>query len=156
MTLNDQTIHDDKAKPILPGTVLFACTHNMIRSPMAEGLMKSLFPNKVFTDSCGIGAGVPDGFVMNVMDELGIDMSNHQPKSFDDLEDEYFDLIICFSDVSHEKAVIFAEGKSTDVEHWPVFDAGLVSDNRDERLNAYRLVRDIILEKLKARFGVAD
>ena len=139
----------------LPGNVLFACTHNMIRSPMAEGLMKSLFPNKVFTDSCGINAGVPDGFVINVMNEINIDMTRHLPKSFEDLEDEYFDLIICFSDVSFEKAKIFAKGKSTEVEHWPVFDSGLVSDNRDERLKAYRLVRDIIAEKLKEKFGIS-
>ena len=151
--MSAQSQHIEKA---LPGTILFACTHNMIRSPIAEGLTKALFPNKVFVDSCGIYAGVPDGFVISVMEEVGIDMSGHTPKSFADLEDEYFDLIICFSDVSHDQAKQFAEGKSTEVEHWPVFDSGLVSDNRDERLNAYRKVRDIILEKLKTRFGVSE
>jgi protein-tyrosine-phosphatase len=128
----------------------------MIRSPMAEGLMKSLFPNTVFTDSCGINAGAPDGFVINVMNEIGIDMSRHQPKSFANLDDEYFDLIICFSDVSYEQALEIAQNKSTDVEYWPVFDAGLVSDNRDEKLKAYRLVRDLICDKLKARFNVLN
>ena len=137
----------------LPGAVLFACTHNMIRSPMAEGLMKAMFPGRVFADSCGLNAGAPDGFVFNVMNEIGIDLTNHQPKSFDDLEDEYFDLIICFSDVSFAMAEEIARNKSTEVEYWPVFDAALGSDNREERLKAYREVRDIISAKLKDRFG---
>ena len=136
----------------MPGTILFACTHNMIRSPIAEGLTKALFPNKVFVDSCGIYAGVPDGFVITVMEEVGIDMSGHTPKSFGDLEDEYFDLIICFSPESHEVALKLAEGKSTEVDYWPVFDAALGSDSREERLAAYREVRRIISEKLNERF----
>ena len=139
-------------KPVLPGTVLFACTHNMIRSPIAEGLTKAMFPNKVFVDSCGIYAGVPDGFVITVMEEVGIDMSAHKPKSFADLEDEYFDLIICFSQESYELAQDLAKGKSTEVEYWPVFDAALGSDAREERLQAYRQVREIISEKLNIRF----
>ena len=137
----------------LPSAVLFACTHNMIRSPMAEGLMKSLFPNEVYVDSCGVNAGSCDGFVISVMDELGIDMSSHRPKNFGDLDDDFFDLVICFSDESHAAATAFAHAKAINVLHWPVFDAGLVSDNRDERLTAYREVRDIIKARLEAQFG---
>ena len=136
----------------LPGTILFACTHNMIRSPIAEGLTKALFPHRVYVDSCGIYAGVPDGFVITVMDEVDIDMSNHTPKSFADLDDEYFDVIICFSQESYDLAQTLAEGKSTEVEYWPVFDAALGSDNREERLAAYRQVREIISGKLNDRF----
>jgi len=141
------------SKKPLPSTVLFACTHNMIRSPMAEALMKSMFPGQIFADSCGLSAGVADGFVITVMDEIGIDLSNHEPKSFDDLEDEFFDLIICFSDVSYAMALDLAQSKSTEVEFWPVYDAALASDNREERLTAYRLVRDAIAQKLKDHFG---
>ena len=137
----------------LPGTVLFACTHNMIRSPMAEGLMKSMFPNKIFVDSCGLNAGVPDGFVIAVMDEIGIDMSNHTPKSFDDLDDEFFDMIICFSESSYAQAQEMSRNKSSEVLYWPVYDAALVSDNREKRLVAYREVRDSIAEKLKETFA---
>jgi protein-tyrosine-phosphatase len=136
-----------------PGTVLFACTHNMIRSPIAEGIMKQLHPKTVFVDSCGINAGASDGFVITVMQEIGIDMTKHEPKSFGDLDDEYFDLIICFSEDSYRKAQEFSRAKSTEVEYWPVFDTGLVSDNREERLAAYRLVRDRIRELIKERFG---
>ena len=138
---------------VLPGTVLFACTHNMIRSPMAEGIMKQLCPNTVFVDSCGINAGSSDGFVITVMQEIGIDMTQHEPKSFGDLDDEYFDLIICFSEYSYSKAQDFAQAKSTEVEYWPVFDAGLASDNREERLAAYRVVRDRIGDLIKEKFG---
>lgn len=147
--MSAQSQHIEKA---LPGTILFACTHNMIRSPIAEGLTKVLFPNKVFVDSCGINAGVPDGFVISVMEEIGIDMSGHTPKSFADLEDEYFDVIICFSPESYEVAKELAEGKSTEVEYWPVFDAALASDSREERLSAYRQVRELISQKLDERF----
>ena len=146
---------DPMPKKDLPGTVLFACTHNMIRSPMAEGLMKSMFPNRIFADSCGLNAGVPDGFAFTVMNEIGIDLTNHQPKNFDDLEDEYFDLIICFSDVSYAMAEEMARNKATEVEYWPVYDAALASDNREERLAAYRMVRDIIARKLEESFGTA-
>jgi protein-tyrosine-phosphatase len=138
----------------LPGTVLFACTHNMIRSPIAEGLMKSLFPNKVYVDSCGINAGALDGFLISVMEEVGIDMSGHTPKSFNDLQDEYFDLIICFSEESYEIAQKFAEAKVTEVEYWPVFDAALTSNIREERLRAYREVRKLISDKLHERFDI--
>ena len=136
-----------------PATILFACTHNMIRSPMAEALMKDKFGSRIFIDSCGITDGSPDGFAATVMDEIGIDLKAHQPKCFADLEDEYFDLIICFSDVSYAMAENIARNKSTEVEYWPVFDAALGSDNREERLQAYREVRDIIAAKLKDRFG---
>jgi len=137
----------------LPGTVLFACTHNMIRSPMAEGIMKEFFPKRIFVDSCGIHAGTSDGFVITVMQEMGIDMTRHAPKCFGDLDDEYFDQIICFSEDSFQMAQEFARGKSTEVEYWPVFDAGLTSDNREERLAAYRLVRDRIHALIRERFG---
>ena len=137
----------------LPGTVLFACTHNMIRSPIAEGLTKAMFPNKVFVDSCGIYKGAPDGFVITVMEEIGIDMLSHQPKNFADLENEYFDLIICFSAESYEVAKDFADGKSSEVIYWPVFDAALASDVREERLAAYRQVRDTISDQLNKQFN---
>ena len=138
-----------------PESILFACSHNMIRSPMAEALMKSMFPDTIFADSCGLKAGCADGFVNMVMDELNIDTSQHRPKNFDDLEDESFDIIICFSEESFVRAKEFSAEKSMEVEYWPVFDAGLVSDSRDKRLAAYRLVRDTIKEKLEERFSEA-
>ena len=137
----------------LPETILFVCTHNMIRSPMAEAMMKARFGNKVFIDSCGITEGSPDGFSIAVMEEINIDMNAHHPKRFEDLEDEYFDLIVCFSETSRDHAVEFTRDKSTEVEYWPIYDAGLVSENREEKLRAYRAVRDTIASRLDERFN---
>lgn len=142
----------DTTQAALPGSVLFACTHNMIRSPMAEALMKARFPNQVFTDSCGIHAGSVDSFVITVMKELEIDVSHHQPKNFDDLQDEFFDLIVCFSEESHAAALDFTRDKATEVEHWPIYDVALTSENQQLRLNAYRMVRDTIASRLDAKF----
>lgn len=139
----------------VPGSILFACTHNMIRSPMAEAIMKQRFPNTVFVDSCGIHAGSADGFVTNVMQELGIDISGHTPKNFDDLEDEFFDMIICFSEDSRARAEEFAAGKAMEVEYWPVYDVALTSENQQLRLNAYRVVRDTIIKRIEASFPLS-
>lgn len=139
----------------LPGAVLFACTHNMIRSPIAEGLMKSRFKSRVFVDSCGITAGTADGFVITVMAERGIDMQGHVPKSFDDLDDDFIDLIICFSEESYEIAKQRSRWAACRVEYWPVYDASLASGNRDARLDAYRRVRDTIDDLIRQHFPIA-
>ena len=81
----------------LPGSVLFCCTLNALRSPMAEGLFKLLYNRRIFVDSVGVRAGELDPFAVTVMDEIGIDISRHRSKSFDNLEDTSFDLIISLS-----------------------------------------------------------
>ena len=136
-----------------PGSVLFACTHNMIRSPMAEAMMKARFPGKVFVDSCGIHPGSMDSFTVQVMAEMDIDVSRHEPKNFNDLQDGYFDLVVCFSEESHAIAKDFVKGKSMELEFWPIYDAGLTSENQQLRLDAYRMVRDAIADRLGERFG---
>ncbi len=81
----------------LPGSVLFACSMNAIRSPMAEAILKFLHGRHVYVDSAGVRAGEPDPFAVAVMDEIGIELGRHRPKSFDQLEDGYFDLVISLS-----------------------------------------------------------
>ena len=78
----------------LPGSVLFCCTANALRSPMAEGILKRLHGQRIFVDSAGLRAEAMDPFAVAVMDEIGIDLARHRPKSFEDLEDSSFDLII--------------------------------------------------------------
>ena len=68
-----------------PSAVLFACNMNSIRSPMAEGLLKFLHGDRIFIDSVGVRPGEVNGFSVAVMDEIGIDISRHTAKSFDDL-----------------------------------------------------------------------
>ncbi len=135
-----------------PGSVLFCCTHNSIRSPMAEGIMKYLHGRRVFVDSVGVRAQEIDGFVIAVMDEIGIDMSRHRAKTFDDLEDTSFDLIISLSPEAQHSAVEMTRTMACDVEFWPTMDPSMIEGSREERLEAYRDVRDKLMERIRDRF----
>jgi protein-tyrosine-phosphatase len=86
------------------GAILFACNINAVRSAMAETMVKDAFPGKIFVDSCGVTPGIQDGFATAVMQEIGLDMSAHQPKSFDDLDSGFYDVIISFSPEAHAAA----------------------------------------------------
>ena len=71
----------------LPSAVLFACNMNSIRSPMAESILKFLQGHQIYVDSVGVRGGEIDGFAIAAMDEIGIDLTRHRHKTFDDLED---------------------------------------------------------------------
>ena len=87
-----------------------------------------------------------------MLDEIGIDLSGHRPKSFEDLEDDYFDLVISLSPEAHHRAVELTRTSSTEIEFWPVMHPALVEGNRAVRLDAYRELRDHLLARLRARF----
>ncbi len=137
-----------------PDAVLFCCTQNAVRSPMAEGILKSLMGTKIYVDSAGARSGEMDGFIIAVMEEIGVDMSKHTPKSFDELEDTYFDLIIALSPEAQHHAVELTRTMACDVEFWNTFDPTIVEGSRDIRLDAYRQVRDQLMMRIKKRFGV--
>ena len=137
----------------LPGAVLFACTQNIIRSPMAAGLMKHFYGHKAYVASCGVRPGEPDPFLVAVMDELGIDLRRHRPQSFDDLQDASFDLIISLSPEAHHWAMEMTRSMPVKVEYWPTLDPSVTAGNRDQVLDAYRAVRDGLLKRLRSRFG---
>ena len=136
----------------LPGSVLFACTHNAIRSPMAEALMKYLHGGRVFVDSVGLRPRPIDPFAVAALDEIGIDLSRHRPKSFDDLEDDYFDLVISLSPEAQHRAVELTRTSSCEIEFWPTMDPSLSSGSRETQLDAYRALRDDLLRRLRIRF----
>ncbi|MBK1696110.1 arsenate reductase ArsC [Rhodovibrio salinarum] len=136
----------------LPDSVLFSCTHNSVRSAMAEGLLKHLLGHRLYVDSAGVREGEINGFVIAVMDELGIDLSKHRAKTFDQLTDTSFDLIITLSPEAQHRAVEMTRTMACDVEFWPTFDPTLVEGAREQQLEAFRQVRDDLLQKLKARF----
>jgi protein-tyrosine-phosphatase len=138
-----------------PGSVLFCCTENSIRSPMAEGLMKYLHGRRIFVDSVGVRASEIDGFVVAIMDEIGIDMSKHRSKTFDDLEDTSFDLIISLSPEAQHSAVEMTRTMACEVEFWPTLDPSIVEGSREERLDAYRDVRDKLMARIRERFPPA-
>jgi protein-tyrosine-phosphatase len=136
----------------LPGAVLFACSKNAVRSPMAEALLKHLAGKRVYVVSAGVRAGEPDPFAEAVMDELGIDISRHKPQSLGALADASFDLIVSLSPEAHHQALQLAEGYAIDVEYWPTADPTLTQGSRETILDAYRSVRDGLIRRIKQRF----
>jgi protein-tyrosine-phosphatase len=136
----------------LPGAVLFCCTFNAVRSPMAEGIMKRLHGKRVFVDSVGVKHGELDPFVVAVMDEIGIDVSRHKPRTFDDLEDSSFDVVVSLSPEAQHKAVDLVRHFACEVEYWPTFDPTAVDGSREVRLEAYRQVRDELWRHIRDRF----
>ena len=143
---------EEPPKTELPGAVLFACTHNAVRSPMAEGLLKQLLGHKIYVDSVGVREGEVDGFAVAVMDELGIDISKHHAKTFDDLEDTSFDLIVSLSPEAQHSAVELTRTMACDVEFWRIMDPGIVEGSREDQLDAYRKVRDELRRRIEERF----
>jgi len=136
-----------------PGAVLFACDFNAVRSPMAESLLKHLHGRKIFVDSAGVRKGVLDPFAVAAMEELGIDLSRHRPKSFDDLEDTSFDLIISLSPQAHQKAALLTRTMACDILYWPTGDPTLIQGSREQMLEAYRATRDQLRDQMIALFG---
>ena len=137
----------------LPGSILFACNLNAVRSPMAEAIAKHLHGHLVYVDSVGVHRGVLDPFAVAVIDELGIDLSRHRAKTFDELEDTSFDLIISMTPEAQHRAVEMTRTMACEVEYWPTFDPTLVQGSREMVLEAYRQVRDDLLRRIRARFG---
>ncbi|MGE4561795.1 MAG: low molecular weight phosphatase family protein [Rhodospirillales bacterium] len=137
----------------LPSAVLFACTMNAVRSSMAEGILKFLHGSRIYVDSAGVRQGEIDGYTIAVMDEIGIDLSKHKSKIFDDLEDAYYDVVIPLSPEAQHKAVEMTRVMACEVEFWNTFDPSMIeSEKREVRLDAYRQVRDQLLKRIKVRF----
>lgn len=132
-----------------PQAVLFACTRNAVRSPMAEALGRHLFGRQIYFASAGVKSGEKNGFAVEVMDEAGIDMSKHRPHTFEDLEDSFFDLIVTLSPEAHHKALEFTRNLATEVVYWPTLDPTAVEGSRERVLDAYRDVRDSLRDRIK-------
>ncbi len=137
----------------LPGAVLFACTMNAIRSPMAASMMKHLYGAQVYVESCGVRAGTLDPLAVEVMDEIGIDLSHFHPKSFETLADTSFDLIITLSPQARHKATELTRTLAVEVTYWKVPDPSACEGSREQRLMAYRDARDAILKCIKDQFS---
>ena len=135
------------------GAILFACNINAVRSAMAEAMIKVTYPGKIFADSCGVSPGNPDGFAIAVMEEIGIDMNTHRPKSFDDLDSAFYDVIVSFSPEAHEAALALTQSLDCETLYWPIDNLANLTGSRDERLRAYRHVRDAIQGKLENYLG---
>ena len=145
-------------RPAKPQAVLFACGMNAVRSPMAAGLFAQLFGKTVYVKSAGVQKGELDPFAVVVMEELGIDISRHKPIDFEELEDLEglnFDLIVTLSPPAHHKALDLTRTAAVHVEYWPTVDPTGIEGSREQRLEAYREVRDTLLAHIRERFGRA-
>jgi protein-tyrosine-phosphatase len=136
----------------LPGSILFACTHNVIRSPMAEAIMRYLHGRKVYVQSAGGRPHEPDPFAVAAMDEIGIDLSRHRPRGFDELEDDYFDIVVSLSPEAQHRAVELTRNSHCEIEFWHMPDPSLVDGSRETRLDAYRGLRDLLMRRIRERF----
>jgi protein-tyrosine-phosphatase len=149
-----------------PGAVLFTCNFNRVRSPMAEALFKLMLGRDVFVDSCGLqhapadsdesdDAIQADPFVGLVMAEVGYQLIHHRAKTFDELEDSSFDLVISLTPESENRAAELARRRAADIEFWPTSDPTLTEGSWEVRLAAYRQVRDELAGRIAERFGAA-
>jgi len=140
----------------LPGAVLFACTMNSVRSPMAAAILRHLAGRRAYVESAGVRAGGPDAFAQAVMDEIGIDITRHTPRTLRDLHDTSFDLIVTLTPEAHHQALELTRTMAVDVEYWPTFDATLMvgQGSREQTLQAYRTVRDQLFKRIKQRFAL--
>lgn len=139
-----------------PQAVLFACGLNSIRSPMAAALFKKMIGSGTYVASAGVRKDDLDPFAVAVLGEIGIDISKHRPMTFEELDDWEglnFDLIVTLSPEAHHKALDLTRTLAADVEYWPTSDPTAVDGARDQRLDAYRVVREHLRERIKSRFG---
>jgi protein-tyrosine-phosphatase len=134
-----------------PGAILFSCSFNAVRSPMAEGLTRLYFGREIYVASAGVKTEIEaDPFAIAVMDEIGVDITSHRPHTFEELEDSSFDLIVTLSPEAHHKALEFTRTLACDVLYWPTIDPTAVEGSRERRLEAYRETRDGLSKRIKA------
>jgi protein-tyrosine-phosphatase len=139
-----------------PQAVLFACGLNSVRSPMAAYLFRYLIGPSVYVESAGVRKGELDPFAVAVMEEIGIDIGKHRPVTFEELEDWSglnFDLIVTLAPQAHHKALELTRTLAAEVEYWPTPDPTAEEGSREQRLGAYRQVRDQLTDRIKRRFG---
>jgi arsenate reductase len=138
-----------------PNSVLFCCDHNAVRSPMAEGLMKKLYGQRAYVQSAGVKN---DGFSVAVCQEIGVELSRHRSRSFEEMQEwgddlGQFDLIIALSPASQRQALELTRLHHLEVEYWPILDPTGLGETREAKLSAYRQARDQIRARMEERFG---
>jgi protein-tyrosine-phosphatase len=138
-----------------PQAVLFACGYNSVRSPMAAALFRQLVGPGVYVGSAGVRKGELDPFAVAAMDEVGLDIAKHRPLTFEELEDWEglnFDLIVTLAPEAHHKALELTRTLAADVEYWPTPDPTAIEGSREQRLDAYRAVREELMRRIRERF----
>ncbi len=122
---------------------------------MAATLARHFFPRGLYVESAGVRRGARDPFAIAVIEEMGLDMSVHRPHTFEDLEDDYFDLVVTLSPEAHHRALELTRTMAVEVEYWPTPDATATGGSRTQILDAYRSVRDMLATRIRRRFAAA-
>lgn len=135
-----------------PRSVLFMCRMNAIRSPMAEVIARAALPRGTYVASAGVRHGERDPFVDVVLEEIGLSIGRHQPRTLDELEDDYFDMIVTLAPEAHHVALELTRSMAVEVVYWPTPDPTVAMGTREQIVDAYRAVRDhlsaLILSRL--------
>jgi len=146
----------EPSRPKLPGAVLFMCGMNSIRSPMAEAIARHHLPPSVYVASAGVRRGERDPFVDVVLSEVGLTLGRHQPHLLEDLEDDYFDLIVTLAPEAHHAALDLTRSWAADVVYWPMPDPTVTTGTREQILDAYRDVRDRLSRRILRHIAAAN
>jgi protein-tyrosine-phosphatase len=123
---------------------------------MAAALARQMFGGAFRVGSAGAREGELDYFAVAAMAELGIDISDHRPMTFEELEDWDgldYDLIVTLAPEAHHRALELTHRLAAAVEYWPTPDPTGIEGNREQRLEAYRAVRDGLIDRIKTRFA---
>ena len=126
------------------------CRMNAVRSPMAETIARSLLPG-TYIASAGIRPGERDPFVDAVLGEVGLSLGRHAPHSLDELEDDYFDLIVTLAPEAHHAALELTRSMAVDVMYWPTPDPTVATGTRDQIMSSYREVREFLKMLIEKR-----
>jgi protein-tyrosine-phosphatase len=121
--------------------------------------MKRFFGTGTYVQSAGVKNDFEiDGFTVAVCEELGVELSRHRSRSFDEMEKmgevlSSFDVVVALSPMSRDLAEELTRGFHTDLEYWPIMDPTAIGEGREAKLVAYREARDQIIAQIKAHWG---
>tara|TARA_B100000676_G_scaffold312515_1_gene387108 strand:+ start:6167 stop:6613 length:447 start_codon:yes stop_codon:yes gene_type:complete len=138
-----------------PSSILFARSEIALRSAMAECILKNFYCGNIYVDFVGVRAGCIDSFAVEVLYEIGIDLSRHRPKSFDNLDDEFYVLIITLLPEAQYWAVELTRTMAVEIKFWKTFDPGIVEGDRYSPLTVYRQVRNQLISRIKRSFPLS-
>jgi protein-tyrosine-phosphatase len=137
----------------MPSAILFMCSMNAIRSPIAEALARKILPRGTYVNSAGVRSGSRDPFVDVVLEEIGLSLGRRQPQKLEDLEDDFFDVVITLAPEAHHAALELTRAKAMEVMYWPTYDPSAATGTRSQILDAYRGVRDNLKLLIETRLA---
>lgn len=141
-----------------PKSVLFACSKNSIRSPIAAAIVRQKLEGKIKVDACGVIKDELNPFAFGVCEEVGLNLIPHFPKTFDDVNVQDFDLVVALSQDAAAEArarIAFIDGKKPDLEFWNIADPSQEDGTRQQVLLSFRACRDDLERAIKGRFAYA-